>query len=55
LVVAADPADDGGQHVGQFRGDDQQPFLVGFGRGDLQQRDQLTGGRQPVLDQAVMR
>ena len=52
--LAADPGDDGGEHVGQFGADDQQPFGVGLGRGDLQQRDQLAGGGQPVLDQAVV-
>ncbi len=49
-----DPGDDGGEHVGQFRGDDQEPFGVGLGRGDLQQRNQFAGGGKPVLDQAVM-
>jgi len=53
--VAADPADDRGEYVGKFRGDHQQPLLIGLGGGDLQQRDQLAGGRQPVLDQAVVR
>jgi hypothetical protein len=33
---------------------DQQPFGVGLGRGDLQQRDKFPGGRQPVLDEAVV-
>ena len=28
---------------------------VGLGRGDVQQRDELAGGGQPVLDQAVVR
>ena len=28
--------------------------VVGLGRGDLQQRDQLAGGGQPVLDEAVV-
>jgi hypothetical protein len=42
------------QHVGEFGADDQQPFGVGLGRGDLQQRDELAGVRQPVLDQAVV-
>jgi hypothetical protein len=53
-VGIADPADDRGQHVGQLRRDDQQSFLVGFARRDLQQRHQLPGGRWPVLDQAVV-
>ena len=53
-VRAADAVQDRGQHVGQLGADDQQPFLVGLGRGDVQQRDQLAGGGQPVLDQAVM-
>ena len=42
------------EHVGQLRADDQQPLGVGLGRGDLQQRDELAGGGQPVLDQAVV-
>ncbi|MGH3220679.1 MAG: hypothetical protein ACRDPY_18605 [Streptosporangiaceae bacterium] len=50
---AADSPDDGAQHVGEFGADDQQPFSVGLGRGDLQQRHQLAGAWQPVLDQAV--
>jgi hypothetical protein len=33
---------------------DQEPFGVGLGRGDLQHRHQLAGGWQPVLDQAVV-
>ena len=52
--VAADPADDDRQHVGQFRADDQEPFGVGLRRDDLQQRDELAGAGQPVLDQAVV-
>ncbi len=46
--------DDGGQDVGQFGADDQQPFGVGLGRGDLHQRDQLGAGRRGVLDEAVV-
>ena len=52
---AADPGDDGGQDVGELRADDEESFLVGLGRGDRQQRDQLAGGGEPVLDQAVVR
>ena len=52
--AAADAADDGGQHVGEFGADDQQPFGVGLGRRDLQQRDELAGAGQPVLHQAVV-
>ena len=51
----ADAADDGGQYLGQLGADHQEPFGVGLRRGDLQQRDELTGSRQPVLDEAVMR
>jgi len=53
-AVAAGAGDDGAEHVGEFGADDQQPPGVGLGRGDLQQRDQLAGGGQPVLDQAVV-
>ena len=42
------------EHIGEFGRDDQEPFGVGLGRGDLQQRDQLAGRGQPVLDQAVV-
>ena len=52
--MAADPADDRGQHVGQFRADDQQPFGVGLGWDDLQQRHDFVGGGQTVLHQAVV-
>jgi hypothetical protein len=54
-VGGADAADDRGQYVGEFRGDDQEPFLVGLGGGDLQQRNKFTGAGQPVSDQAVVR
>jgi hypothetical protein len=30
-----DPADDRAEDVGEFRDDNQEPFLVGRGRGDL--------------------
>ena len=54
-AVAADAGDDGAEHVGELGADDgQQPLGVGLGRGDLQQRDQLAGGGQPVLDEAVV-
>ena len=53
-VLVADPGDDRAEHVGQFGADDQQPFGVGLGRGDLQQRDELAGGGQRVLDEAVV-
>ena len=49
-----DPADDGAEHVGEFGADDQEPFGVGLGRRDLQQRDQFAGAGQPVLDEAVV-
>jgi hypothetical protein len=42
------------QGVGEFGADHQQPFLVGFGGDDVQQRDQLAAIRQPVLHQAVV-
>ena len=54
-VGGADAVDDGRQHIGQFGADDQESFGVGLGRGDLQQRHQLAGGGQAVLDQAVVR
>ncbi|HEY5990691.1 MAG TPA: hypothetical protein VIV12_30500, partial [Streptosporangiaceae bacterium] len=54
-AVAADPGDDRRQDIGELGADDQEPLGVGLGRGDLQQRDELAGGWQPVLDQAVVR
>src|SRR6266536_3075370 len=54
-VVSADPGDDCGQDVRQLRVDDEKPLLIGLRRGDRQQRDQFAGGRDPVLDQAVVR
>ncbi len=50
--VVTDPADNGGQHVGEFGADDQQPLGVGLRGHDVQQRDEFAGRRQPVLDQA---
>ena len=47
----AQAADDGGQHAGQFGADQQQPFLIGLGGQDLQQRDEFVGVGQPVGDQ----
>jgi hypothetical protein len=49
-----DPGDDGGEHVGELGRDNQEPFDVGLGRGDVQQRDQLAGRGESVLDQAVV-
>jgi len=53
VAGAADPADDGAEHVGELRAD-QEPLGVGLGRDDLQQRHQLAGAGQPVLHEAVM-
>jgi len=50
----ADPTDDGGKHVGQFRADDQQPLGVGLGRRDLEQGDEFAGAGQVVLHEAVV-
>ena len=54
MAGAADPADDGAEHVGELGADDQQTFGVSLGRDDLQQRHQLAGAGQPVLHEAVM-
>ena len=54
-AIAADAGDDGREHIGEFGRDDQQPFGVGLGRDDLQERNEFPGARQPVLDEAVMR
>jgi hypothetical protein len=53
-VGAADAGDDRGQGVGEFGADDEEPFGVGLGRGDGQQGDELAGGGEAVLDQAVV-
>ena len=53
-VWAADAADDGAEHVGQFGADHEQPFGVGLGRRDLQQRHEFAGAGQPVLNEAVV-
>jgi uncharacterized protein YjbI with pentapeptide repeats len=51
--AAAGAGDDGGQHVSELRAD-QEPFLIGLGRRDRQQGDQLAGGRKPVLAGEVL-
>ena len=53
-VGLADPLDDGRQYVRQLRGYDQKSLLICLGGDDLQQGDDLAGGGQPVLDQAVV-
>jgi hypothetical protein len=53
-VAAADAGDDGAEHIGQLRADDQQALGIGLGRRDLQQRDQLAAAGQLVLDEAVV-
>jgi hypothetical protein len=53
-VGAAGAGDDGGQDVGELRVDDKEPFLVGLGRRDGQERDELASGGEPVLDEAVV-
>ena len=53
-VGPADAGDDCGQDVGELGADDEKPFGVGLGRGDGQQGDQLAGGGETVLDQAVV-
>jgi hypothetical protein len=53
--AAADPGDDCAEDVGELGADDQQQsFGVGLGRRDLQQRDELARGGQPVLGDAVV-
>ena len=42
-VRAADPGDDGGHDVGELGSDDEEPFLVGLGRGDGQERYEFAG------------
>ena len=53
-VGAADAGDDRGQDIGELGADDEEPFGVGLGRGDGQQGDELAGGGEAVLDQAVV-
>jgi hypothetical protein len=47
-VGGAQASDDGAEDVGEFRADQQEPFGVGLGRGDPQQRYDCAGGREPV-------
>lgn len=51
VVLFADAGDDRGQGVGEFRADQQQPFLRVLGRHDLQQGDDLAGIGQAILHQ----
>ncbi len=51
---APQPADDRRQDVREFGADQEKPLRIGLARGDLQQRDELAGRRQPVLGDAVM-
>ena len=53
-VLVPDPGDDRREHVGELRRDDQQPFLIGLRRRNLQQRNKFPAARRPVLDQAVV-
>ncbi len=48
VTVAAQAVYHSGEDVGQFRGDQQDPLGVLFGRCDLQQRDDLAGVGQGV-------
>jgi hypothetical protein len=52
--AVADPADDRAKDVSELGADQEQPFGAGLGQRDLQQRDQLAGGGQPVLGDAVV-
>ena len=53
-AAVAGATDDGAEYVGQFGADEKETFGVGLGRGDLEQRNQFSGGREAILDQAVM-
>ncbi|WP_329073647.1 hypothetical protein [Streptomyces niveus] len=50
----ADAADDGGQDIGEFGADEQDPFLIRLGGGNLKEGDDLAGGGQAVLDHRVV-
>ena len=39
------------EYFREFRGDHDESFPVGLGRGDVEQRDCLTGGGQCVGDE----
>ena len=54
-VGGAQAADDDAEDVGEFRADQEKSLSVGLGRGDLQQRHDFAGGREPVLGDAVVR
>jgi hypothetical protein len=51
LLAATDAMHHSGEYVGQFWGDQQEPFVVQLGRCDLQQRHDLARVGQGVGDQ----
>ena len=53
-ILVADTADDRRKHVGELGRDDEKAFGVGLGGRDLQQRDELSARRQPILDETVV-
>src|SRR5690606_7136113 len=53
-VLLPNSGDDRGYDIGQLRTDDEEAFLVGLGRRDVQQRDDLPCLGVSILDDAVM-
>lgn len=53
-VGGAQAVDDGAEDVGECPADQEKSIGVGLGRGELQQRHDVGGGREPVLGHAVM-
>lgn len=53
-AASSQAADDDGKDVRQFRADQQEPFAVGLGWGDLQQGHDFAGAREPVFGDAVV-
>ncbi|MEY9836240.1 hypothetical protein [Streptacidiphilus sp. EB103A] len=45
-AAVADAGDDHRQDIGQIRGNDQETLGIGLGRGDVQERDEFSGGGQ---------
>ncbi|MFE7975608.1 hypothetical protein [Streptomyces shenzhenensis] len=53
-LSGANPEDDGGEDLAEFRGDQEEAFTVGFRRGDLEHGHDFAGGWQGVGDEAVV-
>ena len=54
LALATNATDDRAEHVRELGADDQKPFDVGLGGGDVEQRNDLAAVGQTVLDDVVV-